>query len=139
MEKKKGLSLIELLIALAILATGFLMILGVFPVSMKSVKQGKDVLFASHLAQRQMENAIYQNFTDDNSSTSNFAAMTSIVNNVTTTTDFTYTVQNEFESPFGTAVGSASAATVKKITVTVWATDKPERYVKFETYVAREQ
>lgn len=135
MEKKKGFTLIELFIALAILATGFLMILGVFPVSMKSVKQGKDILFATHLAQQQMEKAIYQDFTSYGLSVSNATTtMTSIVNNVTTTTGFTYSVAFDPD-----ASGTVSTATIKNIIVTVFVTDKPERYVKLETDVAREQ
>lgn len=141
MKIKKGFTLLELLIALMILAVGFLMILGVFPVSMKSVKQGKDILFATHLAQRQMEKAIYQCQGDDFldyglsiSSNDGRAYLTSLVNNVSTTTEFTYSVEYTPDTQ-----AEVSAATLKNIVVIVYATTKPERYVKLETDIAREQ
>lgn len=136
---KKGFSLIELMIALFILAVSYLCILGVFPVSMRGVKQGKDILFATHLAQQQMEKAVYQCGGDDFldyglSITNGTASLTSVVNNVTTITDFTYSVT--FSPDTQAAV---DAATIKNIVVIVYVTSKPERYVKLETDVAREE
>ncbi|MFH1453502.1 MAG: prepilin-type N-terminal cleavage/methylation domain-containing protein [Armatimonadota bacterium] len=134
-ENKKGASLIELMIALAILAVGFLMILGVFPVSMKSVKHGKDMLFATHVAQQKMEQAIYNDFDDYGLSlASGTATLTSIVNDANTTTEFTYSVT--FTPDTQAAVVSA---TTKNIVVIVYVTSRPERYVKIETDVAREE
>lgn len=157
MKKKKGFTLIELFIGLAILATGFLMILGVFPVSMKSVKQGKDVLFATHLAQQQMEKAIYQCYGTDFlnyglSIPDTTTTVTSTVNNVPTTTGFIYSVTFDPDGPPDdnpSSTTDVSKATVKTIVVLVYACKlkapemeweiMPERSVKLETDVAREE
>lgn len=53
--RKRGFSLIELLIGLSIFATAFLMILGIFPSSMRALHQGRQIMLATHYAQFQME------------------------------------------------------------------------------------
>jgi prepilin-type N-terminal cleavage/methylation domain-containing protein len=51
----RGFSLIELLLGLTIFTTAFLMILGIFPSSMKALHQGRQILLATHVAQSQLE------------------------------------------------------------------------------------
>lgn len=53
--RRSGFSLIELLFAVAILASGFLLVLGMFPTSFRGVHQGKHHLVASQLAQAYMD------------------------------------------------------------------------------------
>ncbi len=52
---RRGMSLIEMLLGLFIFTTAFLMIMGVFPTSVRSVKEGRTVLLATHIAQQKME------------------------------------------------------------------------------------
>ena len=54
-ERRSGFSLIELLFAVAILASGFLLVLGMFPASFRGVHQGKYHLVGSQLAQAYMD------------------------------------------------------------------------------------
>lgn len=49
------MSLIELLMAISILAVGFIFVLGMFPSSIQGIKQGKNLFYASRLAQWQIE------------------------------------------------------------------------------------
>lgn len=53
--RRSGFSLIELLFAVAILASGFLLVLGMFPASFRGVHQGKYHLVGSQLAQAYMD------------------------------------------------------------------------------------
>lgn len=55
MKRSPGFSLIELLFAVAILASGFLLVLGMFPASFRGVHQGKYHLVGSQLAQAYMD------------------------------------------------------------------------------------
>jgi prepilin-type N-terminal cleavage/methylation domain-containing protein len=52
---KKGFSIIELMFAMAIFLTSFCMIIGVFPVTFRSIQTSKNTLVAMHLAQQHME------------------------------------------------------------------------------------
>lgn len=54
-RRRKGFSLIELLLGLTIFTTAFLFILGIFPSAMKAMHQGRQILLATHVAQREME------------------------------------------------------------------------------------
>jgi prepilin-type N-terminal cleavage/methylation domain-containing protein len=57
-----GFSLIELLLGLAIFTTAFLMILGVFPTSVRSIHQGRGIMLGTHLAQKHLEATLSQSF-----------------------------------------------------------------------------
>ncbi len=59
---RRGMSLIEMLLGLFIFTTAFLMIMGVFPTSVRSVKEGRTVLLATHIAQQKMEAALALTF-----------------------------------------------------------------------------
>ncbi|MCL5772792.1 MAG: hypothetical protein M1536_00225 [Firmicutes bacterium] len=55
-HKRKGfLSILELVFALFIFLAGFLMILGVYPTSFMSVGKSREFIFATNIAQREME------------------------------------------------------------------------------------
>lgn len=99
----KGMSLIEVLVAIAILSTGFLLILGMFPTSFSGIKHGKNVYYASALGQRKLEEM--KGLGIDGIRALNTAAydgggtvqagtdtMTSMVNGVTQTTPFNWQV-----------------------------------------------
>ena len=51
----RGMNLIELLFALTIFTVSLLMIVGVFPMSIRSISKGKAVLLASHIGEQKLE------------------------------------------------------------------------------------
>lgn len=53
--RRRGLSLLELMIALAVFAVAFLMLLSVFPTAARAVRQGEDRMVATFLADRRLE------------------------------------------------------------------------------------
>ncbi|MDQ7822336.1 MAG: prepilin-type N-terminal cleavage/methylation domain-containing protein [Candidatus Eremiobacteraeota bacterium] len=52
---RRGFSLIELLIAIAIFLTSFCMIIGVFPVTFRSIQMAKNQMLATHFAEERIE------------------------------------------------------------------------------------
>lgn len=135
-HENKGFLLIELLIAIFILTVCFLVILGVFPVSYKSVKKAKDVLFATNVARRQIERVCYYDFTEPNLSLSNAtASYTCEVEGNTSTTEFIYNVivspDDDLASP------KLSESSIKNVLVHIYKSSDPTEYVKLETDIAR--
>jgi type II secretory pathway pseudopilin PulG len=57
-KQSRGLSLLEILIAVAILLTGFLFLLGAFPYSYQGIGRARNLQFASNLAQTNLENFV---------------------------------------------------------------------------------
>jgi hypothetical protein len=55
MRRRRGLSLVEITLALGLLASGFLTVLGVFPVGMSALRQSEGVVLATDLAQKELE------------------------------------------------------------------------------------
>jgi prepilin-type N-terminal cleavage/methylation domain-containing protein len=53
--RRRGFSIIELMIALAIFVTSFCMIIGVFPMTFKSIQTSKNSLIAGNIATERME------------------------------------------------------------------------------------
>ena len=53
--RRAGFSLVELLLAVAILASAFLLVMGMFPLSFRGVHQGKHYVIASKLAESYMD------------------------------------------------------------------------------------
>jgi prepilin-type N-terminal cleavage/methylation domain-containing protein len=53
--RKKGFSILELMFAMAIFLTSFCMIIGVFPVTFRSIQTAKNNLVATHLAELNIE------------------------------------------------------------------------------------
>lgn len=51
----RGVLLLEVLLAIVLLAGSVLLVLGVFPQAVRSNQQGKDLLLATNLAQKEME------------------------------------------------------------------------------------
>ena len=96
-----GFSLIELLFAVAILATGFLLVLGMFPTSFRGVHQGKHNLIATQLAQAYMDQERSKSFSAMATGTYS-DKYTVVVNGVPSTSFYTTTV-NVRPSPAGTA------------------------------------
>lgn len=55
LRRSSGISLIEVLIALAIFVTSVLAIYGIFPMAMKAVNQGENNLLANQVAKKELE------------------------------------------------------------------------------------
>lgn len=53
--KKRGVSLVEALVAIAILAGAFMALLGMYPVGLRSIKQAQALHGATYLAEQLME------------------------------------------------------------------------------------
>lgn len=54
-SRRKGISLIELMIAIGLLASGFLMVIGMFPTGLVALKKSESLVLATDLAQRELE------------------------------------------------------------------------------------
>jgi prepilin-type N-terminal cleavage/methylation domain-containing protein len=133
--RRKGFSLIELLLGLTIFSTAFIMILAVFPTSVKAMHQGRQVLLATHIAQGQMETFLNgKTFATlaDGSYTPTTPSMISMVNGQTEVMSFTTQI-----------VVSTVSANLKDVRCQVtWQESIPGqitsmvRYVNLETMVA---
>lgn len=55
MKYRSGLSLVEILVALAIFTTAFLALLGLFPAALHSVQQAREMNIATFLAEERLE------------------------------------------------------------------------------------
>lgn len=96
-----GFSLVELLLAIVVLASAFMAIMGMFPISFRSIHQGKHHVVASQLAQTYMDLERCKPFTTMATGTYT-DRMTVVVNGQTSTTTYT-TVVTVRPSPIGTA------------------------------------
>ncbi|MBI3925143.1 MAG: prepilin-type N-terminal cleavage/methylation domain-containing protein [Armatimonadetes bacterium] len=54
-RSRRGVNLIELLLALALFATAILLIIGIFPTAARSVRQAQGIVVATDLASRRLE------------------------------------------------------------------------------------
>lgn len=134
-KKSRGFLLVELMIAIFILVVCFLIILGVFPTSYKAVKKGKDILFATAVARRQVERVIAQDYTSYSLSlTGATASYTSQVEGNSFTTEFIYNVTVVPDSQ-----AQVAASSIKNVVVMIYKTLDPKEYVKLETEIVREQ
>lgn len=131
---KNGLSILELIIALSILATGFLMILGMFPTSFSAVKQGKNIVFSTEFSQGLMDNISSLSFDAYGISSSGSTVLNSMVNGVNTSTNFIYNITAAPDTQ--SAVQNAS---IKTITITIYEENEPQNYIKLETKKVRAQ
>ncbi|MFH0803448.1 MAG: hypothetical protein V2A78_13830 [bacterium] len=120
---RPGLSLIELLFAMAILSSSILVLIGIFPTIFSEIRQGKNILLGTQIAQMKMEEALSQGF-DAVASSSGNIPKNALVNGVISRATFNYSVVVNTISP-----------KVKKITTTVYETASPLKYIKLETKI----
>jgi type II secretory pathway pseudopilin PulG len=123
---RPGLSLIELMFATAILSSSLLILIGIFPSIFSEIKQGKNILLATQVAQMKMEQALSSGF-DTVAGSSGEVPKDTLSNGVISRASFSYSV-----------VVSVLNTRVKKITVTVYETGSPLRYTKLETKIYKE-
>lgn len=92
MRRRSGFSLIEILFAVAILASGFLLVMGMFPTSFRGVHQGKHRLVANQLAQAYMDRERSKSFNTMSSTVYN-DNYTTVVNGVSSSAAYRTTVR----------------------------------------------
>lgn len=126
--RRPGLSLIELLFALAILSSSILVLIGIFPTIFSEIRQGKNILLGTQIAQMKMEEAISLGF-DANATSSGDISKDTQVNGVTSRATFVFARTQTPPSPI------PSSVKVKKITVTVYEAASPLKYTKLETKI----
>lgn len=134
-SKSSGFSLIELLIALGILATGLLMIIGMFPVGYKSIAQARERIYATHIARQQLEKVLSADYYMYGLSDTNTVNLNFSVNDQAHTTQFTYIITVSPDTYSGLSLVTNK---LKTAVVMVYPTNRPERYVKMETAKAKE-
>jgi len=96
-----GFSLVELMLAIVVLASTFMLLMGMFPISFRSVHQGKFHVTASQLAQAYMDRERCKPFTSMVTGTYT-DRLAVVVNGVTSPAVYT-TVVTIRPSPVGTA------------------------------------
>jgi type II secretory pathway pseudopilin PulG len=126
-RKKRGFSLVDLLVAFTIFSMALLATLTIFPASMQSIRKARMNTMATHLAQSALESVFNQSFaTIANSAGS--TTMTSTLNGSQETVTFTTTI----------TVNSLSSD-LKDVSVRVsWSEDAAgslSHNVTLETYV----
>lgn len=126
--RRRGLSLLELMIALAVFAVAFLMLLAVFPTAARAVRQGEDRMVATFLAERRLEElraADFDTLVDAFEEVPVDSSNAGIANLVT------YTVQTDVENVPG------FEPDLKSVRVVVSWNGERARWVEVTTYVAR--
>lgn len=128
-RRARGVSLVELMMAMGLLASGFLMVAGMFPTGLTALKKGESVLLATHLAQREMEKVKSTAYTSiaSYSFTENLA-LTATGSQVTRT--FSGSVQADYEPVPGR---------LREVVVMItWLEGGQARYVKLGTLLNRD-
>jgi len=132
--------MIEILIAAFIIVFCFLFMIGVFPTSYKSVANGIDIVYATHVAKMQMDRLMSDYFTENPLSLSDQTASYTVkTNGIDSTSYFLYDVE---VSPDDSTL---SNLTTKDIIVTVYRVvynstggiASTKEIVKFETKMSR--
>ena len=125
--RSRGESLIEILIAVFVFVTAFLMLLGVFPASNRAVARARNMNFATQVAERVMEDQVAQGYSGVTSNTGN-VTIQSINNGNNVTTVFSYSV----------AVTDVASLNLKDVMVQVtWNQDDGVHTCRLETGVGQ--
>lgn len=136
-KNKKGFSLIELCFAMAVLAVGFICVLGMFPTSFAGITGSKNMILATHLAQSQLEKIKFVDYDSIANQAQTPVNYSNTVNGVPVTTLF-YKQVNVTSNP---------GNTLKDVVVQVFWQEgafngndiSTWKYVQFETYISRQQ
>ncbi|MBI3924638.1 MAG: prepilin-type N-terminal cleavage/methylation domain-containing protein [Armatimonadetes bacterium] len=122
---RRGISLAEVLIALAIFAVAFLFVLGIFPVSADSIRQARELNLAVHLAEQKVESSRAQAF-DSVVSNGGSEWLTMVNNGAQQEMEFVYQVLVTDEPPVDPEL--------KNIVISVsWTSESGLRTVHLET------
>jgi prepilin-type N-terminal cleavage/methylation domain-containing protein len=128
MDRKKGFSLLELIIAIAVLAIGLVGVLQVFPIGLRLSQRAGMITKASFLAQNKMEDI----------KLAGFGAITEVPSKIALSGrdgDFEWVVKIDNVS----LEGVESISNMRKIIVTVtWPEQNTTRSKEFITYVTKQ-
>lgn len=91
MRRPTGLSLLEVVVGLGIFSVAILMVLGLFPMGLRAVDQGRGALLATHLAERELERVRETAFEDIESYTGE-VTVSGVSGGADSATRFTYQV-----------------------------------------------
>lgn len=129
-EKQKGMTLIEILVALAVLIIGVLGVFQVFPAAAKKEGIAKNNSIASYLAQGQIENILSYSYDDSALS----------VGTTTTSTASGYNIQTNiaYVNPLNGLNATGTDLGIKKIKIKVtWGDGSPEKTVEIATLYSK--
>ncbi|HXE71903.1 MAG TPA: type II secretion system protein [Candidatus Nitrosotenuis sp.] len=119
------MSLLELVVALGVFAVAFLVVMSIFPTSAMALRQGQEVLVATHLAEEALEEARRTPY-DELADRVSTVQVASTSNGVTTTSQFA--VQ--------TLVTEVEPGLARVRALVSWD-GALQRHVELVTYVAR--
>ena len=125
-KQQKGMTLIEVMVSLMILAVGILGVFQSFPVAVKREGIAKDNSTASYLAQGQIESLLSYAYDDDALS----------VGTTTTSTASGYQIQTNirYVNPLNNLNSTTTDLGIKRIKVKVfWGKDIPDQTVEIAT------
>ena len=129
-KQQKGMTLIEVMVSLMILAVGILGVFQSFPVAVKREGVAKNNSTASYLAQGQIETLLSYEYDDDALS----------IGTTTTSTDSNYQIQTNisYVSPLNNLNGTTTDLGIKKIKVKVfWGQNIPDQTVEIATLYSK--
>ena len=112
-QHTRGILLLEVLVAIVLLVGSVLLVLGVFPQAMTANQQGKGLLLATNLAQKEMEACKAMSIAELDFSDSRDVQFTARVRGVEQTMHFTVN-----------RLATDAATDLKEVTITVQWTDK---------------
>ncbi|MEW6279997.1 MAG: hypothetical protein AB1758_15315 [Candidatus Eremiobacterota bacterium] len=126
--RTRAVSMLELAVAVAVFATAFLLLMGVFPTATRAVRQGEEVMAATFLAEQEIEQLRALDYADlVNQPPRN---VTILSTNRGATQDSVYTLQTDV------SLVSPGQPDLKRVRVLVtWTRERP-RHLELTTYVA---
>ena len=122
----KAFSILELMVAAAVFASAVMILLGIFPLSAKAVRQSQLTLIATHMAEYQLETARARNYNALFDDPPLSLPTTLSLNGVTTTIDYAVSLKVD------TVVDG-----LKHVTATVTWTWETPHSLSLETEIAR--
>lgn len=123
-QRRRGISILEVLIGLAVFATAFLMCLGVFPTAARAVTQARSQAQATRIAEAEMERLMGVPYADLENSLVTVQGQATVAGRVVPVTFSVQTTATDVHSD------------LKRLHVLVsWSSDITH-YVRLETYRA---
>ncbi|MEW6281696.1 MAG: type II secretion system protein [Candidatus Eremiobacterota bacterium] len=111
LRRRRGISLLEVILGFTILVTAFLALLEVFPMANQAVHRGKDQLVATQLAQGYLDEMRSRNF-DAMGDLTALVQMPFVVNDGSSSQQFNVMVQ-VLPEPAGTPLLESASATLR--------------------------
>lgn len=122
----RGFSVLEMLVAAAVFAISVMILLGIFPLSARAVRQSQLTLIATHMAEFQLETARARSFEALSDESLPVIPVTLKLNGTDTTVDYMVSMRVMETSPG-----------LKHVTATVTWKWESDRTLTLETEIAR--